>query len=423
MLRAANWVGASDMRTWLRGLSLAAMCAALSGCISFGSIGDRGMALNEGVGGWQNRGILLNLVRASREEPLYFLSLNNAVAQGTTDFKFGYPLFTLGPHLTLPQKQYSFGGGGTNVLDNSTYTQFQVNVYSNTAFYQGIMQPLSLTEVNLLLNQGFPRELVFYLVIDKAKLTDTTGKSFFVYNDPSNPGYQLFVQAIKAAMVHGLTTEVPNPDWRSPTPTAPAPAAPGPSAALDAGSAAHDAAATGGGPPNTAAPGLTVSHAAPPEPQLCFEQALATDDAKKEFAALTAEGKTPNYCGHGPAANRQLTVRLLGQDYEVEVYTRSVSSIFRYLGAALAHPERTPVLVDYAVPSEVTPAGPILSVQAQGGITGFGCFAHVYYADQAWCVPEHGPQITRDVFNVLTMLVALKQQPSDLPASTVLLGG
>jgi hypothetical protein len=419
------------MRAVFRALGLAASCAALSGCLSTGAIGNRGTALNEGVGDWQNRGILLNLVRASRGEPLYFLSLNNAIGSATTDLKFGYPLFTLGPHLTLPQKQYSFGGGGTNVLDNSTYTQFQVNVYSNQAFYQGIMQPLSLGEVNLLLNQGFSRELIFYLVIDKAKLTDKNGNAFFVYNNPSSPQYQMFVQAIQAAMVHGLTTEVPNPEMHATTPPAPPSVTgttPGPTAARDAGSAGQNAAAGGGGsaaaPSNPAAPGLTVNHPPPPEPQLCFEQALATDAAKKEFAQLTAEGKPPNYCGQGVNSHRQLTVRLLGQDYEVEVFTRSVSSIFRYLGAALAHPDKMPVLVDYGVPSEVTPAGPILDVQDSGAFTGIGCFAHVDYADRSWCVPENGQQVTRDLFNTLTMLVALKQQPGDLPSSsTVLLGG
>ena len=36
---------------------------------------------------------------------------------------------------------------------------------------------------------------------------------------------------------------------------------------------------------------------------------------------------------------------------------------------------------------------------------------------------EHGQQTTRDIFNVLTMLVSLKQQPGDLPASSSLLIG
>jgi hypothetical protein len=399
------------MRMLARGLAVAASCLALSGCLTFGSIGDRGVSLDQGIGGMMNRGILLNIVRASRDEPLYFLSINQAVGTGVTDFKFGYPLFTLGPHLTLPEKQYSFGGGGTNVLDNSTTTTFTLNVYGNQAFYQGMMQPLSLGEVNLLLNQGFPRELIFFLVIDKAKLTDKNGAAFFVYNDPTSPQYGMFVQAIKAAMVHGLTTEVPNPDLMAAAPPA------------DGATSDATAASAAAGPPNTAAPGLTVQHAPPPEPQLCFEQALATDDAKKEFAELTAEGKTPNYCGHNPRAHRQLSVRLLGQDYEVEVFTRSTSSIFRYLGKVLADPAHGPMLVDYGVPSEVTPAGPLLDVQAQGGIAGFGCFAHVYYADRPWCVPEHGQQTTRDIFNVMTMLVALKQQPGDLPASSSLLIG
>jgi len=398
------------MRKLVRGVVLAATCLMLSGCITFGSIGDRGMSLNQGIGGMMNRGILLNIVRASRDEPLYFLSINQAVGTGVADFKLGPPQFTLGPHLTLSEKQYTFGAAGTNVLDNNTTTTFTLNVYGNQAFYQGMMQPLSLGEVNLLLNQGFPRELIFFLVIDKAKLTDSTGKAFFVYNDPTSPNYQLFIQAIKAAMVHGLTTEVPNPDLMD----ADSSAAPAPAPVISGAP---------GGPSNTAAPGLTVQHQPPPEPQLCFEQALATDDAKAEFAELTKEGKTPNYCGHNPRARRQLSVRLLGQDYEVEVFTRSTSSIFRYLGKALADPAHQPMLVDYGVPSEVTPQGPLMDVQAQGGIVGFGCFAHVYYADRPWCVPEHGQQTTRDIFNVLTMLVSLKQQPGDLPASSSLLIG
>jgi hypothetical protein len=391
------------MRTLSRGLGLVASCLALSGCITYGSIGDRGVSLDQGIGGMMNRGILLNIVRASRDEPLYFLSINQAVGTGMQDIKIGPPQFTLGPHLTLPEKQYTFGTSGTNIFDNNTTTTFTLNVYGNQAFYQGMMQPLSLTEVNLLLNQGFPRELIFFLVIDKAKLTDKNGNAFFVYNDPTSPQYSLFIQAIKAAMIHGLTTEVPNPDLMQ---------------------AATPAPAAGAGPPNAAAPGLTVQQQPPPTPQLCFEQALATDDAKAEFAELTAEGKPPNYCGHNPRSQRQLSVRLLGQDYTVEVFTRSTSSIFRYLGKVLADPAHQPMLVDYAVPSEVTPAGPLLDVREDmGGITGFGCFAHVYYADQPWCVPEHGQQTTRDIFNVLTMLVSLKQQPGDLPASSSLLIG
>src|SRR5580698_10022738 len=155
-----------------RGLALTASCLALSGCITFGSIGDRGVSLDQGIGGMMNRGILLNIVRASRDEPLYFLSINQAVGTGMSDIKIGPPQFTLGPHLTLAEKQYTFGTAGTNIFDNNTTTTFTLNVYGNQAFYQGMMQPLSLTEVNLLLNQGFPRELIFFLVIDKAKLTD-----------------------------------------------------------------------------------------------------------------------------------------------------------------------------------------------------------------------------------------------------------
>jgi hypothetical protein len=271
-----------------------------------------------------------------------------------------------------------------------------MGVYSTQAFYAGMLAPLGLTEVDLLLHQGFSRELVFYLVIEKAKLTNTqTGQSLIVYNDPTNKAsYAQFVAAIKSAMVHGLTTEVPND--------------------ADVG----EPAATGEGP----TPPISVKTPPPPLPELCFEPALATADAKAEFAQLAAEGKPPNFCGAGrrARARSQLSVRLFGQDLEVEVTTRSIYGVFNYLGKVMAHPESAPELVDYAVPSETTPNGPLLNVQSTDSVAG-GCFSVLTYEQKTYCVPQEGAQVTKNIFNVLNVLVALKQSPGDLPASQTVL--
>jgi hypothetical protein len=400
------------MRTWLRIAGMATACLALSGCLTFGRIEVRGTTINEGIGAMQNRAILLNLARASQGEPLYFLSITQVQAQGALDLKVSAPGFNEGRGQTAISKLFAFNSAGSTFMDNSTNTNMQVGVYNTQAFYSGMLQPLGLDEVDLLLHQGFPRELVFYLVIDKVKLTTvSTGKSQIIYNDPTSPTYGTFKLAVQSAMDHGLTTEVSQPDDKG---------------ALDAAPPAPDIAKV------TTPPG-GADKGPPPHAELCFESALATDAAMDEFADLTKEGKGPNFCGsktHGP---QSLTVRLFGQDTEVEVTTRSVYSMFTYLGnvmnvAGAGAPR--PALVDYgndyktkdpnAQPPEQTPVGPLMNVTAGGGpygTLGIDCFAAVGYAGRSYCVPQKDSQVTKDIFNVLSVLVALKQSPGDLPAT------
>jgi hypothetical protein len=384
---------------------LAAISLLLSACVSVGSLANRGTSIDEGVGQMANRGILLNLARASRGEPLYFVSIGNVQAQGTTDLRLGAPAFNEGANLTALARQVAFGGTST-FLDNSVNTSFQMGVFNTQAFYEGMLQPLGLNDIDLLLHQGFSRELVFYLVIDKAKITPcplSAGPDpCIVYNDPANPSYPKFVGAIEAAMEHGLTTEVPQA----------------------AESADADSAAAAGAPGDTR-PGKAEAAPRPsagPKAQLCFERALSTDAAKQQFDQLAGENKPPAYCGAGHRrANAPLTVRLFdGRDYQIVVTTRSIYGMFNYLGAVMnAPPPEAPVLVDYRVPSETTPAGPLLTVTTASAFE--GCFTSVRYGGRTYCVPQQDAQTTKQVFNVLSALVALKQSPGDLPTSQTVL--
>jgi len=378
-------------------LALAATASLLlSGCLTFGSIQQRGTTINESIGVMQNRAILLNLVRASRSEPLYFTSINSVQAQGAADFKLALPVIPAGAGLTAAQRALTLNSGGSTFLDNSTNTNFQMGVYSTQAFYAGMLAPLKLGEVDLLLHQGFSRELIFYLVIEKAKLTNpATGQSIIVYNDPTNrASYGQFVAAIKSAMVHGLTTEVPQDQGPGEPP------------------------AGGGAPP---AP-IAVRAGPPPAPQLCFEPTLATPEAKAEFAEMVAAGNAPNFCGSGRKARQrsQLSVHLFGQNLEVEVTTRSIYGMFNYLGRVVAHPDATPELVDYGVPSETTPAGPLLNVTSASAFGG-GCFSALSYEGRSYCVPDENSDTSKNIFNILSVLVSLKQSPGDLPVTQTLI--
>jgi hypothetical protein len=379
------------LRFAIRAGLLTCLSLALCGCLSLGAIATRGTAINEGVGTLQNRSILLNMVRASLGEPLYFTSIDQVLGQGAADLKLE------APQVATPGNTVTWNSGGSTGLDNSTSTSLQMSVYGTHDFYAGLMAPLTLDEINLLLHQDFSRELIFYLTIEKAKITPPQGRPLYIYNNPADhESYRRFVRAIEVAMEHGLTTEAaPTPDNQTPSKTVTPVAAAG------------------------AINFVLKDDTSGPGAQECFDQALATPAANAEFDKLTAEGISPNFCGAGKHSTSQ-TVYLNGPDkppVQVEVIFRSTYGVFHYVGAMLNGGE-APSLVDYGVQGEETPAGPILTVKTRS-VTGEACFTAVVYAGTHYCAPRQGEgaATTRQIFSVLTSLVALKQSPGDLPAS------
>ena len=372
---------------------LAALAALpLAGCLSLGQVADRGTTFDQSVGELQNRAILLNIARASRHDPLYFVSAGSASATGSSDLRVGLPPVTFGPGLTVEQKQIAFGFGGSSSYDQNTNTNVSLGVYNTHDFYVGLMSSLRLDELDLLLRQGFPRELVYMLTIDKARITPPGGRPYYIYNDPRDPArYALFVRAIQTAMEHGLTTEV--------APVQPAT------------------------PPS----GGDAGKAPPPVVQQCFDRALATEAANAEFDQLSAAHPGGlDLCGTGATSGKSQAVYFDGPDKppsQVEVVFRSTYGIFQYLGGIVAAPDaQTPQLLDYHIPGETTPAGPLLDVRRAGGVLGTGCFTAITYGGEHFCVPAEGDmRNTKDVFGILVALLALKQSPGDLPAPQAVL--
>lgn len=379
------------MRSVFRTLLLAPLALTLSGCVAMGSIDRRATTLNESAGTTQNRSILLNLVRASKFEPIYFLALSQFNGSGTEDLRFGVPEFTFGPKQPPSQHDYIIGGtagSDTNYLDNSFVTSFQESVLNSKDFYAGLMAPLDLQDVDLLLHQGFARELIFYLVIDKATITPKGGEPFVIWNDPSDPKrFAQFQTYIKEAMLHGLTTQ----SYMEPGDSGDSP---------DSGA-------------KDAKPPKMVAHA-----ELCYDRALATPAARKDFPAdanlCSASGaKKP-----ASSSGSNLTVNLYGQQLEIEVTTRSIFGIFQYLGGIIARGDPNEVRLHAypELPAEVTVDAPILEVGKGGGPYG-GCFSAIGYEGTRYCVPEQGADNTKKIFNIINALLALKTAPGDLPVT------
>jgi hypothetical protein len=376
-------------RIWLILIS----ALALSGCLTFGAVERRSTAINEGVGATGNRAVLLNLVRASRAEPLYFMSLTTLHATATGDLKLGLPQGTLGP-VDFPVRvaqNYTFGANASNTLDNNTTTSFDMGVLASKDFYAGLLAPLGVADVDLLLHQGFSRELVFYLVIDHAKVTPLSdddplkkGGPFVLYNDPTAANFKGpagFQEYMRQAMITGLTTQ-----------TVPA--------------------------PQDVAEGKKSG----PSVELCYEPALATSEGRSEIADSKSicGAETPKETAKGDTSSA-LMVKLVSpldgkkHNYEIEVTTRSIFGIFNYLGALIAGGDEDDLrLHDYQLPAEKPDTDPILDVLARGE-AGSGCFTAVSYGGERYCVPQKGAENTKRVFAILNMLIALKQAPGDLP--------
>ncbi len=429
------------MRKLARLAALALLSMALSGCLAFGNIQNRGASVDQSVGVFQNRATLMNLVRASRGEPLYFISLGSVTASATADLKLAPPTINEGPGFPrLTMNQYTFSNTA-NVLDNNTLTSFQANLLNTKDFYTGMMSPVQWNDVNLLIRQGFPREIIFYLVVEKAKFTPIVNdqpddkNAFFIYNNPTDhhpigpnkvDQFQAFQLAITRALMAGATTDIPAADHGEGK-GGPAPVDPNGGGGGEAG-----------GPPQVvaqqAAGAKTIDFVikqqpdAAPNARLCFERTEATPDMQSnDFAKLEANKTPPIYCGSPKGSGSQVLLVDVGPPghpfelpFRVDIYTRSVSGIFSYLGLLIRDPSLAPVMGTFTPPGQTPISGPLFDVRPGGLVD---CFASVEYAHQIWCAAQEGPGAanTRVVFNILTDLVATKQSPGDIPASSTVL--
>lgn len=390
-------------------LAAAGAALALSGCISVGNIDKRAVTVNEEVGSSQNQFVLLNLVRAAHEEPVYFIAFNQLSASGTTDFKAGAPQFYAGPNLPAADKIATFTGGST-YLDNQTSTNFQMSLLGSKDFYSGLLAPLSLRDVDLLLNQGYSRELIFYLVIAKAKITvvqkDGAPSPFppqVIYNDPSNPeNFRQFRYYIREAMEHGLTTET----YLTPDPSA------------DDGDSG-DAADKGSDKAKPKKPKLST------KAELCYDKAMAMpgdipDIAKGSFCGDKPDARTE---AQGAGAPLYVTLHdpkfaLHDKQLQIDVTTRSIYEIYYYLGRIIRSGQPMD-LQAFDLPAEKIEAAPLIDVVTDHqGVGEAACFSGIRYEGEFYCVPREGAENTKHIFGILNALIALKQSTADIPVTT-----
>jgi hypothetical protein len=183
-----------------------ASCIALCGCQFFdaATYEPRSYELNLGTQNLREQLVLLNVVRASRFEPLNFTTLSKYTASGSVNAGAGYTKnsgvdFALVNRGTSLTSFVTAGASPANVLGatagGSTSNSFDVVSLDNSEFYNNFLQTLTPGNVNLLVNAGLSREVVFYSVIKAIDVNLTpNGRSLFggvyprlrFFNDPTN---------------------------------------------------------------------------------------------------------------------------------------------------------------------------------------------------------------------------------------------
>jgi len=146
----------------------------LSGCqvLDMATYEPRTYEVNLGTQNLREELILLNVVRASRFEPLNFTALSKYTASGSMgagasaskNIGIDFALFKGGSPsgATVGSSPLNtVGGSGSMTTGNS----FDLSPLDNSDFYQNFLATLTPQNVNLLVNAGLSREVVFYSVV------------------------------------------------------------------------------------------------------------------------------------------------------------------------------------------------------------------------------------------------------------------
>jgi hypothetical protein len=139
----------------------------------------------------KNEAILLNIIRASENQPLNFLVYQAYTGTATASATAASPGFIIGPARTASQKQFTFSNSTLSVSGSGTGS-ISVQNLDTQDFYNALLSPVDFTNLYAFQRQGYPRELLFRLFTDYVSLkppqsTDPQGRgAYIVYNEPGD---------------------------------------------------------------------------------------------------------------------------------------------------------------------------------------------------------------------------------------------
>jgi hypothetical protein len=184
-------------------LSVALLAGVVGGCAAVDDVMPRTAVINTSMANYNNYSTLLNIVRASQNEPMLFV----AVTQGSPNLSLAAnvaaPGFTLNPfHLVTT----TIGGNSASATASDS---MQIQPLDDPASWQAMLTPVDVATIGFFIKQGYSRELLFWLFIDH--LREQTGPNTYseYTDDPTNPkDVEKFGGKLDTLVLRGLTIEV-----------------------------------------------------------------------------------------------------------------------------------------------------------------------------------------------------------------------
>jgi hypothetical protein len=438
---------------WLRVLLAGAgLAGALAACAVVDPVDNRYDTVSRSLAKARNESIFLNLVRASHDYPLSFVTIANVTPSLTNTTSLALPSFLIGPHIpvyptgatTTTTSAGLFTPGRDVIFGNTTAgnttavsTNFNVSTQETSSFYEGFLKPIDLQTLNYFIRQGYPREMLFWLFTDSFEVTAPDGQQIgYHYSPPDDYGcprddqrHRCFIDWVHNAAFTGLTVEEKTLQK---------------SASSAGGSDASK-------PPSGGAAGskpTTYAYA-----RFCFnkilgQEAQATVSREEATASLGLLDVTTQLiynstlkCGDpswNPSPDNQgaqsdtlpLVLAPPGSavQFGMTIVPRSAYGVFEFLGTIMKMRRQNmmPSPSAYIPFNRTTVTRPpmletvhedpylMMVVQDLGG----DCFVHTWFEDGEYCVPDQAAT-TKRIFGLLAQLIAIQTAATDLSITPV----
>jgi len=144
----------------------------VGGCVD-SVVEPRSEILNRSFTDYRNQATLLNIVRASHNEPMNFVAVTGATGHGTLSATEGLQNYIFGPHTTptltapVPARNYVFG---PNSLMESAANDFNITELDDPQSYAALMTPLDPGMIGVFFNRNWPVSLLLPLIISEIRV-------------------------------------------------------------------------------------------------------------------------------------------------------------------------------------------------------------------------------------------------------------
>jgi hypothetical protein len=303
---------------------------ALAGCGLVESVGPDVDTLSRAGAEAKNTNLLINIMRASRREPMYFSTL--AVLRGSNSLTGG-----LSASGSASTSSYEAADSWSRVLGFSispsgSFTSspsFDLAPLDSQGFLQSLLTPVLPNVFNFFATQGVPREILLYMMISKVVLT-VDGKKIEFVNDVYSPSFPDFVKELQFGVAHGLTTETV-------TDTVPV-GPPLPASQLTALLPSLDKLIAAGVLPTPTPKGELQLQMSKPIVRFCFDPALAKEpiEGSMNDQICSRAQKETTKQPDSSSNTFSFSVNSNGPAIGIELYTRSVADMFNFLGDIVA---------------------------------------------------------------------------------------